>query len=269
MSFVLPRLIWLAFNPMTILLVLICIALFLQVTAWRRAGRRSLVFCATIIVLLSILPIGTLMLAALEGQYPPMRRLPQRVDGIIVLGGATQPLIAIVRNQTSVNDNADRLLEFAALARRYPDAKLVFSGGYGNLLGESVLTQADVVARLLKEAGLDTRRVLFEGEARNTNDSPRLTSERVQPRPNEVWLLVTSATHMARSLGVFRKQGWNVIAYPCDYRTRGGMRSLVLSFDIAGGLRQFAQASRAWIALAAYYVMGRTSELFPPAFPPR
>ncbi len=267
MSFVVPRLIWLAFNPMTILLVLICVALLLQLTIWRRAGRRLLVFCATIIVILSVLPIGSLMLAALEGQYPPMRRFPQRVDGIIVLGGATQPLIAIVRNQTSVNDNADRLLEFAALARRYPEARLVFSGGYGGL-GESVLTQADVVARLLKEGGLDTSRIVFEAEARNTNDSPRLISERIRPRPNEVWLLVTSAAHMARSLGVFRKQGWNVIAYPCDYRTRGGMRSLTFRFDISGGLHQFAQASRAWTALAAYYVMGRINELFPPALPP-
>ena len=88
MSFVLPRLIWLALNPLTILLVLICLALFMQVTVWRRSGRRLLFFCATILVLLSVLPIGQLMLAALEGQYPPLHRPPARVDGIILLGGA-------------------------------------------------------------------------------------------------------------------------------------------------------------------------------------
>ena len=131
-----------------------------------------------------------------------------------------------------------------------------------------MLSQADVVAKLLKDDGLDTSRILFEAEARNTHDSPRLILERLQPGKGEVWLLVTSASHMARSLGVFRKQGWNVIAYPCDYRTKGGMNSLALSFDISNGLRQFAIASRAWIGLAGYYIMGRTSAFLPPAFPP-
>lgn len=266
MSFVLPRLIWLALNPLSILLALICIALLLQLTRWRRTGRRLLYVCTVFIVMLSVLPVGTLMLAALEGQYPPLRRLPKKVDGIIVLGGASQPHIAFARGQAAVNGNAERLLAFASLARRYPEAKLVFSGGRGGLR-KSVLSQADVVAKIFVESGLETGRIVFESEARNTNDSPRLIRERVEPRAGETWLLVTSATHMARSLGVFRKQGWNVTAYPCDYRTEGGMRSLTLTFSIAGGLHEFAQGSRAWIGLLAYYLMGRTSALLPPALP--
>ncbi len=266
MSFVLPRLLWLAFNPLSILLVLICIALLLQLSVWRRAGRRLLFFCAAIMVLLSILPVGNLMIAALESQYPPLQRLPERVDGVIVLGGAAQPSISFARNQTSVNGNAERLLTFAMLARRYPKATLAFSGGRGGLRS-SVLSQADIVTRLFQEIGLDTQRIIFEDQARNTNDSPRLIGERVKPKPGEVWLLVTSATHMARSLGVFRKQGWNVTAYPCDYRTAGLVESLALKFDIADGLYKFSQGSRIWTGLAAYYLMGRTSALLPPAMP--
>ena len=264
MSFYLPRLLWLALNPLNILLALLLLGLLLLLTPWRRAGRRLLAFGTVVMLLLAILPIGDVMMATLEARYPPLRRPPHRVDGIIVLGGALQPKIAEARGVSAINGNAERLLTFAELALRYPKAKLVFSGGKGSLL-PGYLSEADVAARVFRQVGLNPRRILFEATSRNTNDHPRLIGELIRPKQGEVWLLVTSAFHMPRAIGVFHKQGWPVIAYPCDYRTLGLRRSLRPRFNLAAGLHNFDQALRAWTGLIGYYLLGRTSELLPGA----
>jgi uncharacterized SAM-binding protein YcdF (DUF218 family) len=74
-------------------------------------------------------------------------------------------------------------------------------------------------------------------------------------------VLVTSAFHMPRAVGVFRKLGWQVIPYPVDYYTRG---NVTFEFQSVGyRLAEVDYVVREWMALAAYHLMGRTSELFP------
>jgi len=263
-SFVVPRLIWLALNPLNLLLLALCLALVLLLTRWRRAGRRLLVACSVVLVVLAVLPVGRFMIALLESRFPPGQTAPAEVHGIILLGGSVNLKRSEMLGIPVVNANAERLTRFVALAERFPEAELVFSGGSGELIPGS-LTEAGVSARVLGQLGLDTRRVLFEDRARNTYESALLLGELRPPASGETWILVTSAFHMPRAVGVFRKAGWPVIADATDYRTGGIAASMAPRFDLIGGLKDFHFATRAWIGLIAYRLMGRTDELLPGA----
>jgi uncharacterized SAM-binding protein YcdF (DUF218 family) len=139
-----------------------------------------------------------------------------QVDGLILLGGAGSQRKASQWRQPELNESGDRYLAFMALARQYPEAQLVFTGGAGGMLGQK-FSEADMARQLFSDHGIDHERVLFEGKSRNTYENATLTKQLVDPAPGEHWLLVTSAWHMPRSVGVFCKADWPVIPYPVDH----------------------------------------------------
>jgi uncharacterized SAM-binding protein YcdF (DUF218 family) len=68
---------------------------------------------------------------------------------------------------------------------------------------------------------------------------------------------------MPRAIGAFRRAGFPVEAFPVDWRTRGPI-DLWLPFEsVTAGLRRTDTATHEWIGLIAYWLTGRTSELFP------
>lgn len=138
---------------------------------------------------------------------------------------------------------------------------MIFSGGSGSLR-PGHLRQADVVERILDDIGFDADRVTFEAEARNTFENAVYSYELIKPANDERWLLVTSAFHIARAVGCFRRAGWPVIAYPTDYRT-SGKAGFNLPIKASQGLRSFDQAVHEWIGLVAYRLLGYTQSFFP------
>ena len=85
----------------------------------------------------------------------------------------------------------------------------------------------------------------------------------MQPKPSERWLLVTSAHHMPRSIGIFRKAGFPVEAHPVDFRTRGWQDLDGPFGSLAAGLARTDAAMHEWAGLFVYWLTERTSELFP------
>ena len=83
------------------------------------------------------------------------------------------------------------------------------------------------------------------------------------PKSGERWLLVTSAYHMPRSVGLFRKAGFAVEPYPVDWRVGGRADILTLSSLSSEGLDRVDTGIREWIGLAAYWISGKTREFFP------
>jgi len=141
----------------------------------------------------------------------------------------------------------------AALARRHPEARLVITGR-----GEDHPT----MSAWLSDMGLDPNRITYEPEARNSSENAALTYRKVQPGPGEVWLLVTSAQHMPRAVGIFRKIGWPVIPYPVDYQT-ADIEMFADWPDVAANLAGIGVVLKEWVGLFAYYTMDRSDELFP------
>src|SRR6185436_11793834 len=146
---------------------------------------------------------------------------PEDIAGIVVLGGAEDAERSAAWNQVEVNDSAERFLASLALARRYPQAKVLFTSGSGGVFSQEY-KGASVAKLLYEQQGIAASRMIFESESRNTAENVALSKSLAKPAPGEMWILVTSAFHMPRSAGIFCKAEWPVIAYPVDHRALRG-----------------------------------------------
>ena len=182
--------------------------------------------------------------------------------GIIVLGGAVDEDLTVLRDQVTLTESAGRMTEGMALALRHPSARLVYSGGSAHLR-EAAQSESDVARRMWLELGVPASRMTFEDRSRNTHENALFTKALVQPRPGEVWLLVTSAYHMPRAVGIFRQIGFPVVPYPVDFRTAPWPGPLHADAAASANLRLVDTAAREWIGLVAYWLTGRTDSLFP------
>jgi uncharacterized SAM-binding protein YcdF (DUF218 family) len=157
---------------------------------------------------------------------------------------------------------ADRLMAAAALARRYPNARIVFTGGSANLLSHDA-KEADYAAEILTGIGVPKERLILERLSRNTYENAVFSKALVMPKAGERWLLVTSAYHMPRSVGLFRKAGFAVEPYPVDWRVGGRDDLLDFTKTASDGLSRTDTAVREWMGLVAYWLAGRSDALFP------
>ncbi|MFC7332017.1 YdcF family protein [Rhodocista pekingensis] len=261
MSFILSKLFWTLAAPGNALLLILLAGMGFMLAGWQRTGLWLAGGATVALTAVAALPVGAWMLWSLESRFPSPATLPERVDGIIVLGGAVRPILTADRGQPALNEHAERLTEIPALAQRYPEARVVFTGGSG-LVFEQDLKEAPVARAAWERMGFDTARVLFEQESRNTWENAVLSRDLAHPLEGEVWLLVTSALHMPRSVGIFRRIGWNVVAYPVDFQVTD--RSLRrIGFDLTDGLRNLSYALHEYIGLAVYRWLDRTDALLP------
>jgi uncharacterized SAM-binding protein YcdF (DUF218 family) len=260
----LSKLVWLLAEPASLLLsawVAGCIVLW---TKWWRAGRLLVCLAALATTAVALYPLGQLALRPIEDRFPPLVSLPARVDGILVLGGVIDYYVIGKRGVPSslLAAGSPRLDAFVELARRYPMARHVFTGGSIELI-DGKDTEADVVRRIFARIGLDTTRIIFEDRSRNTYENARLSLEMIRPEPEETWLLITSARHMPRAVGTFRKAGWpNIVAYPIDFATDPNL-PFESAFRLGHNLNYLSEAIREYMGLLYYWRLGRTDELFP------
>lgn len=227
---------------------------------WLRLGRALLTLLVALLLLLGLVPLDRWLAAGLEDRFARPDPLPERVDGILVLGGAIDPVVSTARDQVTVNSAATRLTALPALAARYPDARLVFSGGSGLVLRPE-LAEADQVVRFYREIGFAADRIELERQSRNTRENALYTKALVAPRPGETWLLVTSALHMPRAVGCFRAVGWPVLAYPVDYHTTG--EGAAPSFNPIVTLAGLGNVAHELVGLAVYRLRGWSPALLP------
>ncbi|HXP32210.1 MAG TPA: YdcF family protein [Stellaceae bacterium] len=259
MIFVVSKLFWLVARPGNLLCLILALGVLLMWTSrWRRGG--ALVAVASLgFFVVTVLPVSDWVIAPLEQRFVPPVPLPDRIDGIILLGGAVEPETTRAHGQVALNEAAARVTETLALAQRYPTARIVLSGGNGGL-GDGSLSEAAATATLLEADGIDARRLVLEERSRTTFDNAVFTRDLIRPQPGEVWVLVTSAAHMPRAMGCFRHVGWGVVPYPADYRTG---RSLTSRLWLAANLVDLDDAVHEWVGLVAYRLLGRIDTLFP------
>lgn len=246
-------------NPGLILAILILVSLLaLWVRRWRLAVSLQTA-AAAIVILLGILPGATWLALPLETRFPANPNLPAQVAGIIALGGTEHVDASAAWGQPIFSDPTP-IAALVALARRYPDAKLVFSGGGSR--PHTAMKEPDVVRAFLTQIGFDADRIIYEGRSRNTFENGLFTYQLVKPKPGDRWVLVTEAISMPRAVAVFRRLGWDVIPYPAGYLTASQNPGL-FSINITGGLRLASVAIHEWIGLIAYRLMGYTDQIFP------
>jgi uncharacterized SAM-binding protein YcdF (DUF218 family) len=235
--------------------------LLLRSKRTQHAGRRLMAAAIALLLACGILPLGKLLMAPLEARFPPWDAGRGAPDGIVVLGGVIEPEVA-ERPDSGLNEAAERITAIAALARKYPLAKILFSGG-DNLLMPGGGTEAQVAGALFASFGIPASRVILEDKSRTTAENAAFSLPLAKPRQGERWLLVTSAWHMPRAVGAFRQAGFPVEAYPVDYRTPGGAALWIPFGSVSAGLRRTDTAMREWFGLVTYWLTGRSSALFP------
>jgi uncharacterized SAM-binding protein YcdF (DUF218 family) len=256
MFFSLSKIIWAILSPLNLVLLLLVAGAMMG--RFRRWAGRVLIFAGmALFVIAGLTPLGGNLLAGLENRYPRPAVPPETVSGIIILGGAFDTGLSKARKVAVSNDNMERVLEGVRLAKKYPLAEAVFSGGEGKLLRRAQ-PEAREAAAWMRDSGLDPDWFTFEDKSRNTYENILFAREMINPGPKEVWIVVTSAYHMPRAMAVFRSIGWdNIIAWPTDYRTDGEKRWLPQSFDVAGNMYKTDLALHEFAGIAAYWLTGK------------
>ena len=262
MFFLASKIFWMVANPLSLATILALATVLLVLSGWRRLAATAGGLGFLILAISGWTTAGALMLHPLEERFQRPATLPERIDGIVVLGGGFEGGINRVRGGYELNASGDRFVEAAALALRYPEAKVLVSGGTGALMlaGEG---DGETAPRLLMALGVDRSRLLIDNEARNTQENAIFSKRLADPQPGETWLLVTSAFHMPRSVGLFRKAEFPVVPWPADYRTSGAERPGLAQDNAFDSMQNTALAIREWIGLAAYRLTGRIDVLLP------
>jgi uncharacterized SAM-binding protein YcdF (DUF218 family) len=262
MFFIASKIFWFVAEPVSLAIVVGVLGILLGLTRFARTGRALMAGAIIALAAGLLTPLGALLLRPLEERFPqPPADIPAPV-GIIILGGAVDTEKSEARGQVSLTADAARMTTGIALARRYPSARLVFAGGSRALLGEG-LPEAIGAQKLWLSLGVPAERVTFESKSRNTWENAAYTRDLVRPKPGETWLLVTSAWHMPRSIGVFRHLGFDVIPYPVAYRTFGDERDFLLTTSTIDKVIMLDCSVREWAGLLAYRLAGKTDALFP------
>jgi uncharacterized SAM-binding protein YcdF (DUF218 family) len=185
--------------------------------------------------------------------------------GIIILGGSIEGgEMALHRGEISIGSSAERVTKAFELIRKYPDLPFIFSG-FSDRLSPVGMSEADAFKQLVVEQGLPDKNAHYENQSRNTYENVVLMkpvilqlgarSAKEADAPPKPWLLITSASHMYRSVKIFKKQGIAVIPVPVDYQT--GNRLRWGKFDLEDGVQNWNKVTHEGVGLLAYWIAGK------------
>lgn len=254
--FILSKLVWALIAPGTWLVVglgLVVLGL------WRgrpRLARRAAWATLGFVLLVSLVPVGQILLRPLESRYPVAPPMPVPA-GIIVLGGGERIDSSARWGRPELNDGADRFTAALALAHRYPKARVIFTGGSGAVRDSgSAATGASVARDFFAEQGLAAERLILEPRSRNTTENASHSFALIRPGPGDHWVLVTSAFHMPRAMESFTRAGWSGLTpWPVDFRS-ADLRSR-LNWSFVENLQVLDTALHEYLGLLVYRVTGR------------
>ena len=255
--FIASKLIGALLRPDTWIIIALAIVMLALLTQRRRLALWVSGLTLVALTTLAILPMGNLLLQPIERSYPANPPLSQ-VDGIIVLGGGEDARASAYWGQMQFNEGGDRFAAGISLARRFPDAQLLFTGGSGALrdIAGAAVSEASIAEQFFLDRGIDPNRLILEGRSRNTAENARLSLALTNPGANETWVLVTSAFHMPRAMRSFEAAGWSgLVAWPVDYRT--SEFSDDIGWNLTGHLQVLHTAIREQVGQLAYRLTGR------------
>jgi uncharacterized SAM-binding protein YcdF (DUF218 family) len=248
--------------PSNFLMVIGFVGLVLLRTRYTRLASWLIVTSLVLIAIAGLSPLGNALILPLEQRFPAWDASRGPPDGIVTLGGAISPNVSAARGNIALEEAAERLTVTAELGHRYPNARIILSGGSAALMFDEEI-EAIFAVRQLEALGIAHERITAEGQSRNTIENAVFSQLVANPKPGERWLLVTSASHMPRAMASFRAAGFPVEAYPVDWRTRGPIDAVTPFSSLSDGLQRTDAAVHEWIGLVAYRLGGKTADLFP------
>ena len=259
--FIISKLVWGILSPTNLLVLLMALGTFFLMQGAITAAKRILIPTALIALLATVYPVGDLVIYPLESRFSKPELLPEQIDGIIVLGGGEQLKASVSWQSAELGEGGDRYIGTAVLAKYYPEAPVIFSGGNNFLRLQGLGAEGNIAETLLTAVGTEPSRLIIESKSRNTNEN-FIFIRPLLPEAMGTYLLVTSAFHMPRAMGIASQQRLKVIAYPVDYRSnQPELRQW--SFNLHEHLEVLEPAWREWVGLTVYYLTGKTDQWFP------
>jgi uncharacterized SAM-binding protein YcdF (DUF218 family) len=260
--FVIAKTLGVMMLPTNFMVGLGVIGVVLLATRFWRLGRALMIASAVLLAIFAWSPLGKLLLYPLETRFPAWDASKGAPDGIIVLGGPVDADLSVIHGRPVISASGDRIAAGAILAHRYPNARLLYTGGSPNLVANDA-KEADYAGQLFEDLGIARSRILLERNSRNTLENAEFSKAIVNPKPGERWVMVTSAFHMPRAIGLFRKAGFEVEAYPVDWKLGKGSDLFTFSNIAGDGLGRTDPAVREWMGLIAYWLTGKTDAFLP------
>jgi uncharacterized SAM-binding protein YcdF (DUF218 family) len=262
MFFILSKILGFFTLPSNFLMTIGIVGLVLLCTRFTRLASWLIVTSVALIAIAGLSPLGNALMLPLEDRFPPWNASRGPPDGIVVLGGSVSAEISAARGVTAIDEAAERITVTAELARRYPNARVIFTSGNNSLIFGGP-DEAQFAVQELENLGIAPERITAERQARNTIENAVFSLRIAKPKPGERWLLVTSAYHMPRAMAAFRAAGFPVEACPVGWRTRGPVDVVRPFNSVAHGLQQTDTAVHEWAGLIAYRLSGKTDSFFP------
>ena len=260
MIFYLSKFLWYLFNPFNCILFFFILSVILNFFKYLKLSKIILYFTLFLFFITGTLPTGSYLLYLLEKNYHNKVNLPENVDGILILSGATNPFLTEEYDQISLNGSVERLTESIQLIYKYPKAEVFFAGGTGSIEYPD-LNHSDVAKKFYKSLGVNIQNIYFDNKSRNTYENIVFAKKEFDPNEDEKWVLVTSAFHLKRAINIGEKLGWKFIPYATDYKLPKKFRWR-LSINFFANLASFQHSSHEWVGIIFYYLMGRSSKIF-------
>lgn len=260
--FLVSKVFWLLAQPLSLIFVLLLLSYIFGGAGFRRLHGALSGIAATLFFFTLFTSCGAVMLQVLENRITRPASLPADLSCILILGGAFENEVIAGRGGMEFNQAADRFIEGLKLAQAHPAAKILVSGGDGSFSG-TYDGDAQTSIAFFSTFGISPDRIIREDQSRTTFENAANTKHVLDDNGLSNCALITSAFHMPRSVGLFRKLGIPVTPWPVDYRTSG---QLTLGPDFSQpslNAQLTTTAMREWTGLIAYYVSGRTRVLFP------
>ena len=260
--FILSKTVQFCIEPLNWVIIFIFFGLLFLGLRKPHLCKRFLVFALLDLLIVGWLPTSEIFLRPLENAISKIdigKLSADEIGGIIILGGAIEGgEIAVDRGEISIYSSAERVTKAFELIRKYPDVPFIFTGFSGRITPRGV-SEADAFKQLIQEQGLAGRDGYYENQSRNTYENVILIKPMIaeieKGRPVKPWLLVTSASHMYRSVQIFQKQGLNVIPIPVDYQTANSLQWT--AFDLVDGAQNWNKLAHEIIGLFAYWITGK------------
>ena len=248
MLFYLSKFLWFFLNPFNFFIYCIFLGYIFHKFKTRFLSK-FLYFLATFVFIISaILPTGSYLNFLLEKNYSTNNVDKKKIDGILILAGATNPYLFKIHNQISLNESAERLTESIKLIERFPNAKIIFSGGLGH---------SEVAKLFFKNMNVKSK-IIFENKSRNTYENILFSQKIANPQKNQKWIIITSAFHLKRSLAISKKLNWNLLPYPVDFKNSNKFSwKLSKSFNFLYNMSVFERSSHEWVGIISYRFLGR------------
>jgi uncharacterized SAM-binding protein YcdF (DUF218 family) len=260
--FLASKLLWLLAQPLSLIFVLLILSFIFGAAGFQRVYGFLSGLAATLFFFTLFTSTGAVMLQGLENRIPRPASLPPNLSCVIILGGSFENEVIAKRGGIELNQAADRFVEGLKLAQTHPAARILISGGDGSFSGQYD-GDAQTSTAFFSTFGIAPERLIREDQSRTTFENAANTKQLLEANGLSDCILITSAFHMPRSVGLFRKLGIAVTPWPVDYRTSG---NLVLGLDFSQpslNAQLTTTALREWMGLIVYYVSGRTHALFP------